>query len=194
MSRFTRDIQLHGDIMARKLIADYKFDKDVFNALKGFVSTKKIVKIGVLNSSEQRKQKEGEKKQIDAAYLASIHEFGATLKNGSTIPQRSFLRKTMSNYKDILKVYIMINKYEIIDTISKQGEDTFWNRLGALVVSYVHETFEKEGPGWPALSEWTIKARSKRGKRAKGNETPETYQILQETSQMKRSITHEVVG
>jgi len=180
--------------MAKKLIANYKFDKDTFNSLKGFVSTNKKVNIGVLNSSEQRKQEEGEKKQIDAAYLASIHEFGAKLKNGGIIPERSFLRKTMSNYKDILNLYIMTNKYEIINTISKQGEDTFWNRLGALVVSYVHETFEKEGPGWAKLSDRTIKARSKRGKRARGNETAETYQILQETSQMKMSITHEVVG
>ena len=162
----------------------YKMHHKSFNYFKDFVGKNKKIKIGVLSTSPSRDD------GVDAVYLASIHEFGAPNAN---IPERSFLRKTMINYKDKIRTDIKSARTYLKQMILSNNPDWLWNQLGMKIVGLVHETFDQEGPGWQGLADSTIKARKRKGKRAAGNNDSEIYKILQDTSQMKRSISYEVV-
>jgi len=162
----------------------YKMHHKSFEYFKAFTGKNKTIKIGVLANAPKRSD------GIDAVFLASIHEFGAPNAN---IPERSFLRTTMVNYKDKIRLDIKAARPLLKQMIMNNNQDWFWNQLGMKIVGFIHETFEQEGPGWASLADSTLSARKRKGKRAAGNFEPEFYKILQDTSQMKRSINYEII-
>lgn len=161
----------------------FKFDKAKLDNLKKFIDENHYVKIGVLAKSEKRND------GFDAVKLAAVHEFGSTKRH---IPERSFLRKTMANYREKFGGDTGRAKDHIMALVSSGHGDIFLNEVGAKWVGFVHNTFDAEGPGWEPLSQRRIDERSKTG-RARGNTDPEKWMILQDTGAMLRSITHEVV-
>lgn len=169
---------------------DFRFDKEKLDNIKKFIESSPYVKIGVLASHAPRTPKKGEKSSIDAVVLAAVHEFGSTKRH---IPPRSFLQKTMDKNENDFKQDMYVMRDEHLETIAEGNGVKLMHDIGKKWVGYVHDTFEEEGPGWQALSQRRIAERKKVGGRAKGNKEPERYPILQDTRQMLRSISYEVV-
>jgi hypothetical protein len=161
-----------------------KFDRKQIDNIQKFIDANHSVKIGVLASAEQRKEK-----GIGALALAMVHEFGSEVQN---IPERSFLRKTFINRKDDFKKDYEAAKNIILEKIANGEGDVVLNEIGMKWVGYVQQTFVAQGPGWDALSPRRIAQRSKTG-RAKNNSNKEKFSILWDTGQLLRSINYEVV-
>lgn len=140
--------------------------------IQKFISENAKIKIGVL-ANEQR-----DDSHFGSVELACVHEFGSLIRG---IPQRSFLRQTMINRKDDFKAEIEANKETIGKRIAAGNGDKVLEKMGATWVRYVMETFDNEGPGWSPLSPKTIANRIKKSNR-----------ILQDTGEMKKSITYMV--
>lgn len=155
-----------GDAMSK---IELKLNTDILDSLREFATKDAIVKVGVLNDAARENG-------FGAAQLAAVHEFGSASRN---IPKRSFLLKTMTNYKKEFEAEIKANFKKISESLVKNGPAQFLEKVGAKWVGYVQETFDREGPGWKKLKPATIAA--------KGSD-----KILQDTGAMKRSITHEV--
>lgn len=173
----------------------FVYNDTVMQNLKDFVEANHYIKVGILAASPERRNemsKKWNKKNknvIDAVAIAMVHEFGSQSRN---IPKRSFLQKTLFNYKSKWKEDISNYRAMAMEQIANGNATIFLNQSGAKWVRWVHSTFQMEGPGWAPLSKKRIMQRSKTG-RAKGNEDPERWPILQDTGQMLGSITHEVV-
>lgn len=148
---------------------EFEINSKVLDSLKQFATKEAYVKIGVLNDASRQ---DG----FGAAELAAVHEFGSVSRN---IPKRSFMMKTMKNYKGEFEQEIKDNFKKISEGLIKNGPVQFLEKIGAKWVGYIMETFDREGPGWKKLKPATIAA--------KGSD-----KILVDTGALKRSITYEV--
>jgi phage gpG-like protein len=157
-----------------KNLAKSKIDlsyEPFFGNIKKFFSESHKVKIGIL-ANEERPDGFG------SVELAAVHEFGS-MRRG--IPQRSFLRQTMVNRKEDFKAEIESNKDTIMQRIADGNGKQFLQKVGATWVKYVMETFDAQGPNWAPLSPVTI-----------ANRIKNSNKILQDTGEMKKSITFKV--
>ncbi len=183
--------QHHGEFMSIK----FSFDKTRLTNVMDFVGSDRYVKVGVLAMSPARRNEESKKwntkkkKPIDAVALAAVHEFGSPSRK---IPKRSFLQKTQFNFKDQWRSDFAAHKAEAMQQIADGQIELFLHDVGKKWVNWVHDTFDAEGPGWDQLSKRRKKERQITG-HAAGNKDPENWPILQDTTQMKRSIIYEVV-
>jgi hypothetical protein len=132
---------------------------------------------GLHNKGSHKPIGNTKKRPIDAVALAAVHEFGS-VKRG--IPARSFLRQTMINKKKDFQAEIAKNITAMVNRISKGDGIGFLNRVGAIWVRYVHDTFEEMQSSWAQENPryWAKKHTKKK---------------LIETGAMLRSITHQVV-
>ena len=153
------------------VIFNKKFD-ELLNIQK-FIESNPRIKIGVLSNGAR------EDSDFGAVELAAVHEFGSQRRG---IPQRSFLRQTMVNRKDDFKAEIESNRETIMKRIASGQGDAVLEKIGITWQRYVLETFSAEGPGWASLSPKTIARRIKKSNK-----------ILQDTGEMKKSITYAVV-
>lgn len=149
----------------------FKYDKKALANVEKFFLEKHKINIGVL-ANKQRPEGFG------SVELAMVHEFGSMIRH---IPQRSFLRKTIVDRKNDFADEMSNNSEKIMQSIAKGNGEQFLQKSGALWVRYVMETFDREGPGWKALSPITI-----------ANRIKQSNKILQDTGEMKKSITFEV--
>ncbi len=131
---------------------------------------KPLVKAGLMSHSKHKEAKETTVVQIGA-----IHEFGAPEKN---IPQRSFIRSTFDEKKDVwwtktkrLKKLILSGRM----TVSKALDI-----LGATLERDQKAKIRNQDPNWPEL----LTATKKRKKSSKK---------LIDTAQMLNSIKHKKV-
>jgi len=162
----------------------YKFDQVKLKNIAKFLEKDHTVKVGVLGISEK-----GEYKGIDAVTLAMTHEFGSKKRK---IPERSFLRLTIDKKLGQYKSDLAANKEKNNEKIATGRGMQFLHEIGGKWERWVKETFAEEGPGWAPLKKRTIAFRKNKGKRAAGNIVAEKFPILQDSSALKRSITHEV--
>lgn len=173
----------------------FTFNDTILGNLTDFAKSDHFVKIGVLAESPKRKNElskkwnKENKKVIDAVALAMVHEFGSQSRN---IPQRSFLQKTLFNYKSKWKEDLAAHRTAAMEQIANGQAIIFLNEVGAKWVNWVDDTFDREGPGWQGLSERRLAERKKTG-RAQNNVDPERWPLLSDTGQMRRSIMYEVV-
>lgn len=150
----------------------FNINFDAIANIQKFISENAKIKIGVL-ANEQR-----DDSHFGSVELACVHEFGSIIRG---IPQRSFLRQTMINRKDDFKAEIDANKDTIGKRIAAGNGDKVLEKMGATWVRYVMETFDNEGPGWLGLKKSTVDRRIKKSDK-----------ILQDTGEMKKSITYMV--
>lgn len=170
----------------------FKVDHKAIDNVESFLKANYKVKIGVLGGANH----EG---GIGAVELAAIHEFGSQKRH---IPQRSFLRQTMVNRKDEFAASIQSNIQKIMESIARGDGLSFVMKIGAQWVRYVMETFAAQGPNWAPLSERTIRRRrnfkvaKKKNPELKGDalmqKARQGTKILQDTGEMKKSISFEV--
>lgn len=158
----------------------FNINKKAIQNISQYLNGESHVKIGVLNDSQRP---DG----FGAVELAMVHEFGSRSRG---IPERSFLRKTMTNYESDFVKEMDANKKAIEKSISEGNFEQFLGKVGAKWVGYVIETFEAQGPGWAVLSERTIAARKAR---KTGKNPVVGTKALIDTGAMLRSITYEVV-
>lgn len=165
---------------------EYKYNEMELKNIVKFLSKNHTIKIGVLGKS-----KKGTYEGIGAVELATVHEFGSF---DERIPRRSFLEKTKEKKMLTYHLWLLNKKKTIYKKIADGNGEAFLNLIGTKWVAWVKETFIDEGPGWPALKKRTIAARRRKSTKAPGNETPEKFPILRDTSALMRSITHEVIS
>jgi len=158
----------------------FNVDKKSIANIRKFLNGESQVKIGILNN-EQRPEGFG------AVELAMVHEFGSQSRG---IPRRSFLATTMNNYKDQFEDEMMTNKAKIEKSISEGNMREFLGKVGAKWVGFVIETFQKQGPGWAPLSEFTLQAR--RDRKSGKNPAIGTNALI-DTGAMLRSVSFEVI-
>lgn len=172
----------------------FKINQEAIDNIAAFMAKNLKVKIGVLAGANH----EGD---IGAVELASIHEFGSQKRN---IPQRSFLRQTMANRKEEFASFIDANKQKIMNEIASGNGAIVMEKIGVQWVRYVMETFDSQGPNWAPLADSTIRNRRNYAVAKKKNpnlsgdalmkKARQGTKILQDTGEMKKSITFEVVG
>lgn len=149
---------------------------DVLNGLNKELNKGATVKIGILGSSEKRDDEDGSS-NLD---IGTTHEFGAVKKDGTIIPQRSFLRLTYAKNTDAFRSYLKKNEKQFKELIAKQGMEAALAEIGRWWVEAVLDTFSAQGYGtWDDLAPRTV---AKKG----------STEILTETGALKRAITYEV--
>jgi len=173
---------------------EFKINRESIDNIAAFMAKNLKVKIGVLGGANH----EG---NIGAVELASIHEFGSQ-KRG--IPQRSFLRQTMTNRKEEFTSFIESNKQKIMAEIASGNGAVVMEKIGTQWVRYVMETFDAQGPSWTPLADSTIRNRKnfsiaqKKNPKLRGEalmkKARQGTKILQDTGEMKKSISFEVVS
>jgi hypothetical protein len=173
---------------------DIELDLGPLEAIQKVIASAGSAQIGVLDSA-------GEKG--GAAYVASCHEFGAhprvtdkmrsfffhkfgvRLKASTTqltIPERSFLRLTMSTRAKEFEQFLADQKAAIFERLQKGEWELLFDKFGAKWVSFVHEAFTSQGFGtWTGLSKLT------KANRKGGSGVPLMY-----TGALRQSVTHEV--
>ena len=165
----------------------YKFDQKQLELIQDFLSKNHTVRIGIIAGvSEITVYENG----VDSAQLALVHEFGSEKRN---IPERSFLRKTMTNYQDRWAADTIKAKNKLMKMIADGDGEKFLYQAGDKWVRWVHETFKAEGPGWDPHSKRNL-ARRKRTGRARGNIAQEHWPLLKDTGALLRSISREVIS
>ena len=173
---------------------EFKINQDAIKNIEDFMAKGYFVKVGILAGANH----EGE---IGAVELAAIHEFGSQKRK---IPERSFLRQTMANRKEDFSSFIESNKKKIMDEIAAGNGSVIMEKIGVQWVRYVMETFDSQGPNWAPLADSTIRNRKnysiaqKKNPKLSGDalmkKARQGTKILQDTGEMKKSITFEVVG
>jgi phage gpG-like protein len=171
----------------------FKYDQAAIDNIVDFLKQNKKVKIGVLAGANHSGG-------IGAVELAAIHEFGSEKRS---IPQRSFLRNTMMNRKDDFITFIEQSKEKIMERIATGGGFVVLYKIGTQWVRYVMETFDAQGPNWAPLAESTLMRRRNFKLVAEKNpratlatlikKARKGTKILQDTGEMKKSISFEVV-
>ena len=171
---------------------DFKYDKNSIDNIEKFFNEKHKINIGIL-ANEIRPDGFG------AVELALVHEFGSFIRH---IPQRSFMRKTLNDRKGDFQDDLIDNSEKIMIKIAKGNGEKILQKAGALWVKYVMETFDAEGPGWQKLADITLLNRRnyqvEKEKDSKASpaellkRTRAGSKILQDTGEMKKSITFEV--
>lgn len=151
---------------------DFKLDEQKLKNIENFLAKNHLVNVGVL-ANEIRPEGFG------SVELAMVHEFGSQIRK---IPKRSFFIMTMTNRMKDYEKEITANLPTIMRRIADGQGEQFLQKVGAMWVRYVMETFDAEGPGWDSLSPKTI-----------ANRRLGSDKILQDTGEMKKSITFKVV-
>ena len=147
--------------------------KDMMNKLKEEI----VVRVGILGGDGSKMTQDG---KITMAYLGSIHEFGASVKDVKTpfeIPERSFLRMPLDTKlgEELEKSSKFKQAFQDCD-MQALGDE-----IGLASLNVINDAFDSGGLGkWQPLAESTI-AR-------KGSDT-----ILIDTGDLRRSISYEVV-
>ena len=165
----------------------FKYDKTKLDNITRFFNQKNEVRIGIL-SNRWSETAEGHDDNFGPVEMGAVHEFGST-KRG--IPKRSFLRSTMENRKGDFVTEIYQHRTEMIDSIANGQGQTFLAEVGATWKAYVFETFDRQGPGWLAISERTKNARESKwtGKMINGKkEMKKSSKILWVTGALMRSV------
>lgn len=151
---------------------------DVLNGLNKELNKGATVKIGILGSSEKRDKKGND--SSSNLEIGTTHEFGAVKKDGTIIPQRSFLRLTYAKNTEAFRSYLKKNEKQFKELIAKQGMEAALAEIGRWWVEAVLNTFSAQGYGtWDDLAPRTV---AKKG----------STEILTETGALKRAITFEV--
>ena len=152
--------------------ADYKLDTkkldDIIGMLKGNMYK---VRVGILGGKAIRTAKVG---QTNAS-IGAMHEFG-----GATMPMRSFLRVPIAeNLEEKIESSGAFDKDALAEVVKQKTMIPWLKKLGVLAEAIVAEAFDTSGFGkWPA---W----------KSKGYKN-ETGKILQDTGQLRDSISSEV--
>lgn len=156
-----------------------EFEPDQIN-LKGFYSLVKAVgsmnpphaKIGVLGKNVSRKGKGSTNSEIGAA-----HEYGSP-KHG--LPSRSFLRMPLTNeFPKVLEKSSVMGEHEMKQVLATGSLAPWLKKVAILAVGCCKEAFFTSG--WGRWAPW------------KPGYTNNTGQILMDTTQLRESITEEVV-
>jgi phage gpG-like protein len=142
------------------------------------------VNVGIMGSkaSKTHKDKKKKKTKLTNGELGAIHEFGSISRG---IPARSFLRYPIQFH---FPMWLRENKKSFIKYLI-QGRYLQWLEImGGAAENIVQNAFDTSGFGmWKPLKPATIKAR-KKSKIAGESALP-----LIDTSELRRSITSEVV-
>jgi len=189
--------------------AQYEIDIDMtaFKNLKDMINMNAYVKIGVLSNHKSKRGSYG------IAQIASVHEFGGNPrvsdamrrwfyntfnvrlrkdKQTINIPERSFLRLSMTQKASAFNEYIASSRNEIFKAIVAGRWLHVLGRFGAQWVSYVLEAFDTRGWGfWPALSGLTVSVRPN-PKKLNMLAHMLSAQPLQNSGDLRRAITFEV--
>ena len=184
--------------MAKSSSVKFKYDRARLTNIAQFIASSPEVHIGVLSDQWEgrppREKKNGFwgkwKTEIGPAGLAAVHEFGCKTKlfgHPVTIPQRSFLRLTMTNRATDFAARIYHGKDKIKERFANGEFRQFLGEVGAIWVGYVMDTFDSQGPGWAPLSEYT-----KSQRREVDGKISE--KILWVTGALARSITWKIKG
>ncbi len=149
---------------------EIRFDISKLQNIKKELLKKSYVKVGILGSKNARDDKETN------ANIGLKHEFGSASEN---LSERSFLRMPLNTkLKEKLKE---INK-DAMQSLIKKDIVLFLKKLGVLSEEVIQNAFDTGGFGkWKPLSDIT--------KQKKGFD-----KILIETTQLRKSITSEVVN
>jgi len=141
----------------------------IIKALKG---KQPYARIGVLGTSASRGGGSSN------AQIGAAHEFGT-----SSLPMRSFLRMPLAENLDKRLASAGAFNKDALNRLVKEGSILSWvEKLAILAEAIVGEAFDSGGMGkWAALNPRTM-ARKK------------IKQILVESTQLRNSITSEVVG
>lgn len=158
--------------------------------LKGLMKSYKL-RVGIIGSKAHTTHKDSE---ATNAEIGSFHEFGT--KN---IPRRSFLldplEKNLDFTQDKMKPMRQVLFKQFFD---KKAPQKFFERLGEKALEIVDEAFNTQGwsggAGWAPLSMAAIRNRytAKMSKKKK-EEIKHYHAILQNTGQMKKSISYKVL-
>ena len=133
------------------------------------------VKVGILQSSGKIGRSD-EKSKINNAELGAVHEFGT-----QNIPERSFLRMPLEDDFDAELEKSAADK-DFCELMVKDP-NAFLNRLGQKALKVVQNAFNNGGSSqtkWTALN-------------PKYAKTKNVNMILVETSQLRDSVSYEVV-
>lgn len=147
---------------------------------------KHYAKVGVLSSKAQRTG-EGE---FNNASLALVHELGSI---DAGIPARPFFSLTQQKRGKQMAEFINANAESVFKQVMAGDTKIVLSKLGAKWVELIMECFETEGFGtWPPLSESTIEDRRRRTPKSKRKGGSFSPKMLQDTGELKKSITYEV--
>lgn len=157
------------------------------------------IKVGIIGDTAYQKH---EHTDLTNADLGAIHEFGATLKNGTVIPTRSFLRMPLlssEGRRAIIKEVIKNNEgvAELVkkptgdeyDTAYREAvkkvvnPETIANQIAISALSRVQEAFTNDGFG-----NWKPTTEASRKQRYGSPDNP----TLVDTGQLRDSISYEV--
>jgi hypothetical protein len=175
----------------------FKYDKTKLDNITRFFNQKNEVRIGIL-SNQWSETAEGHEDNFGPVELGAVHEFGSEKRN---IPKRSFLRSTMENRKDDFVTEIYQNRTKMVDSIANGDGKSFLDKVGATWKAYVFETFDRQGPGWAALSmrtmagrraEWTGGWTRISGSKKQEKEMKKSSKILWVTGALMRSVNYMV--
>ena len=147
---------------------------------------KHYAKIGVLSEGNQR-----DEDNFTNADLAAVHEFGSIKRK---IPARSFLGLTEQIKGKEMSEFIDSQADNIFKRVMEGKSKIVIGKLAAKWMEYIHECFETEGFGtWVPMSDATYWKRFENASEKvqdSGNFEPK---LLQDTGQLERSITYEVI-
>jgi len=173
---------------------EFKINQDAIKNIEDFMAKGYFVKVGILAGANH----EGE---IGAVELAAIHEFGSQKRK---IPERSFLRQTMANRKEDYTQHIYNSRAKIMSEIAAGNGSIVMEKIGIQWLAYVMETFHVQGPNWAPLADSTIRNRKnysiaqKKNPKLSGDalmkKARQGTKILQDTTEMMKTIDYEVVG
>lgn len=155
--------------MTSRIVKDFDWSK--FQELQARINSMrgKDVVVGVTRATAVNRENPGE---INNAELAAVHEFGS--KDG-TIPERSFIRSSMTNNRDEYVKSQAANLRKVV-----RGDMAFGKSLDLLGLRAAADVRDNIRRGdFEALKAATIKR--------KGSSAP-----LIDTGNLRQSITHEV--
>ena len=157
------------------------------------------IRVGIIGDVAYQKH---EHTDLTNADLGAIHEFGATLENGTVIPTRSFLRMPLlssEGRRAIIKEVIKNNE-AVAELVKKPTDDEYdtaykeaikkivnpeqiANQIALSALSRVQEAFTNDGFG-----NWKPTTEASRKQRFGSPDNP----TLVDTGQLRDSITFEV--
>ena len=130
------------------------------------------VEVGILGSDAFKERKDIKETN---SYIGSVHEFGSIERN---IPARSFIRMPLETK---LPEEIKKGSESFIEYAAKGRLEDWYSKLGLKAEKIIDDAFETGGFGqWQELKPETIRRKN-------------SSKILQDTSQLRSSISSEVV-
>lgn len=149
------------------------FNLDGLNHLRSELDKGFVTRVGVLGADNVREDDGG----AGNADIGTVHEFGSETQN---IPARSFLRMPLETHgKELMAA---IDTKTVKQAIDQGDIKKVFQVIGVEAEKIVQDAFSTGGFGqWPPLKTETI---ARKGSSA----------ILQDTNQLRRAITSDVVG